>query len=207
MEFIEAVKLVKNLYKENCGYYLQDIVDEFDNNGLALRRKDSKVLIPSMPRYCDDGSIIDLLDIKTEFWDECTKAWFFYPFRFGDFLANDWEVILIDNFDEHKFEFKQTLAEFLLEKYEYENELLSHSNVVDKLVRLLEQNDKLNDNSFDTIDAIEIHAVLNDKRFELKSHFSYLLNDIKNLQDDVFVVDIYYKNGKSENLAEIEESE
>lgn len=210
MEFMESMNLIKKLDSENCGFYLDSLCDELGDYALALRHKGSKVFIPITPQYDSDNEVIEHSRCKLQFWDENTKAWFFYPFNFAEFFANDWEVILVDSYD---MKIKDTCANFLLDRYD--DALLSHKDMIDKLNKVLERDNKttctcedLKLNPFyDFIEEIEIHAVFSEKHFNYKSHFSYFLNDVQNLQDDVFEVDIYYKDGKNENLAEIEESE
>lgn len=208
MEFMESMNLIKKLDSGNCGFYLDSLCDELGDYALGLRHKGSSVFIPITPQFDSDNEVMEHSRCKLQFWDENTKAWFFYPFNFEEFFANDWEVILVDSYD---MEFKDTCANFLLDGYD--DALLSHKDMIDKLNKVLERDNKtccedLKLNPFyDFIEEIDIHAVFSEKRFNYKSHFSYFLNDIQNLQGDVFEVDIYYKDGKNENLAEIEESE
>ena len=210
MEFMEAMNLIKKLDSANNGYYLDKISDELGDYALALRHKDSDVFIPVTPQFDSDNEVMEHSRCKLQFWDKNTKAWFFYPFNFGEFFANDWEVILVDS---DSIEVKDTCANYLLDRYD--DALLGYKDMVDKLNKVLERDNKttctcedIKPNPFyDLIEEIEICAVFSGKSFEYKSHFSYFLNDVQNLKDDVFEVNIYYKNGKNENLAEIEESE
>lgn len=215
MEFMESMNLIKKLDSGNCGFYLDSLCDELGDYALGLRHKGSSVFIPITPQFDSDNEVMEHSRCKLQFWDENTKAWFFYPFNFGEFFVSDWEVILVDSYD---MEVKDTCANYLLDKYD--DALLNHKDMIDKLNKVLERDNKTFEEQeknfyedlklnpfYDFIEEIDIYAVFSEKRFSYKSHFSYFLNDVQNLQDDVFEVDICYKDCKSENLAEIEESE
>ena len=203
MTFNEALALLQKVHNGDNGLYLDDISEQIGDYSLGMKRKGSEH-IAIMQMFYGDGEFLDFKDCTFKYLAPNGYS-MPYPFGCGDFLADDWVCGLVDLYGEYdKFKMQnsgwETFSEFLLNK---RDELLDYDNALIKAKELFSRADSSN------IVDIDICAIYKNEnksptdiyRIVNAENFIETMNELSN-KDDLFLVEITDKDGKSEYLCQ-----
>lgn len=118
-----------------------------------------------------------------------------YPFKCGDFEADDWRVILVDTYGEcgswvMRADFKDSVRDWLASSYSH---LLLDLFDAERLLKSLDG---------DKVERIFVKSILKEHKIELLTPAIKSLSTIGYGVDDLFEIEVLYRDGTTKNLAE-----
>lgn len=221
MKLFEAIELLGKVHNGNGGRYIEKICNgECDGEyTMGMRRKSKLERVAVMREFWGDDENIQPFDFgECDFLytnkDGNTSA---FPFECADFLADDWECLIIDcdgyyDYNHLKFKVKQTFAEFLLDSDD--DTLIDYDSAVAKIKAMFAKAEVPNlvrvdiTSALSDCEPIAIHK----NAFHLMGMGGILkdwvvLDELEKLgyrKDDLFEIEITFENGEEVNLAEWE---